>query len=218
MNANSDTQPPRQPSVTVTGQATASGAPDIGRIRLALLASAPTVGEAVAASSVAVGKVRAALDAHGIGVADTPSGRITIAAQEQWENNKSVVTGDATEHHITVTVHDLHVLGAVLGDVVAAAGDATRLHGVDFLVADDAGLHAQARDLAFADAQGTAQHYAGLAGRQLGAVLEIAESSGGGPSPMPKARALAAMAADSMPVEPGAVDAGATVTVTWALD
>jgi len=217
MNATKSSQSPRQPSVTVTGHATLNAAPDIGRIRLACQANAATVAEAVAASSAAVGKVRAALDKHGIDIADAPSGRIAISTQEQWENNKPVITGYATEHHITVTVRDLHILGALLGDVVAAAGDTMRLHGVDFLVEDDEGLRSRARDQAFADAKALAQQYAGLAGRQLGEVLKVEEAGGASPRPMATARAMMA-SAEAIPVEPGAVDASAAVVVTWALD
>ena len=218
MSSQETAQSPRQPSVTVTGHATLTAASDIGRIRLACQASGATVAEAVAASSAAVGKVRAALDKHGIALADSPSGRIAITAQEQWENNKPLITGYATEHNITVTVRDLHVLGALLGDVVEAAGDTMRLHGVDFVVEDDSALRSRARDEAFADARALALQYAALAGRQLGAVLEIAEAGRGAPGPFPQARAMAVMAADVVPVEPGAVDASAAVTVTWALD
>jgi uncharacterized protein YggE len=62
-----------------------------------------------------------------------------------------------------------------------------------------------------------ASEYASAAGRELGAVLLIAEESGHGPSPLPRAKAYAAVAAEAVPVEPGAVDASAAVTVTWEL-
>lgn len=203
-------------TVTVTGRANLSAAPDIANIRLGCQSVLPTVAEAVAASSAAVTAVRSALDGHGIGAADAPTGRVSITAQEQWENNKARITGYVAEQQLTVTIRSLDDVGQVLGDVVAAAGDAIRLYGVDFAIEDDTLLQASARDAAFAQAKSMAEQYAGLAGKALGAVIAIAEDAGRGPTPMPKARALAAVA-DAVPVEPGSVDANAAVTVTWEL-
>lgn len=204
-------------TVTVTGRANLSAAPDIANIRLGCQSVLPTVAEAVAASSAAVTAVRSALDGHGIGAADAPTGRVSITAQEQWENNKARITGYVAEQQLTVTVRALDTVGAVLGDVVAAAGDALRLYGVDFVVEDDAAQQTQAREESFADAKAKADQYARLAGKSLGAVVDVSEGGGHVPAPMPRAKAFAAVAADAVPVEPGSVDAHANVTVTWEL-
>jgi uncharacterized protein YggE len=208
---------PTAPSVTVTGRASLAVSPDIARIRMGCQAVLPTVADAVAASSGAVAAVRAALEARGIPVADAPSGRVSLTAQEQWENNRARITGYSAEHQVTITVRELDTVGVVLAEVIAAAGDFARLYGVDFLRDDDAAVQSQARADAFAQAKAMASEYASAAGRELGAVLGIAEDSGHGPSPTPRAKAFAAVAADAVPVEPGAVDATAAVTVTWEL-
>lgn len=204
-------------TVTVTGRASIAITPDIARIRMVCQATLPSVADAVAASSGAVAAVRGALEQHGIPAADAPSGRVAVTAQEQWENNRSRVVGYSADHQVTITVRDLDTVGSVLADAIAAAGDYARLYGVDFAREDDAEVQAKARAEAFAQAKAMAEEYAHLAGRSLGAVVTVAEEAGHSPAPLPRTKAFAASAADAVPVEPGAVDASAAVTVTWEL-
>lgn len=206
-----------QPAITVTGRASVAISPDIARIRMVCQAVLPSVADAVAASSAAVAAVRGALDKHGIPVADAPSGRVAVTAQEQWENNRNRVVGYSAEHQVTITVRDLDKVGVVLADVLAAAGDHARLYGVDFSRDDDSEIQARARAEAFAAAKAIASEFAQLAGRSLGAVITIKEDDGFTPGPQPRTKLLLASAAEAVPVEPGAVDASAGVTVTWEL-
>jgi len=207
------------PTVTVTGNGTASAAPDVARIRCACTATTPSVADAVAAQAAAVTRVREALASRGIGGADAPTGRMTISAKEVWENGESRLVGYTAEQQITVSVRALADVGEVLAQMVAAAGDAMRLHGVDFEVQDTEALRAQARDAAFTQALAEATQYAARAGRTLGAVMTIGEAPDGmSPRPMPMAKAqLMAPSSDALPVEPGETNASATVTVTWEL-
>ncbi len=207
------------PTITTTGSGSVSATPDRARIRIGCQASRPTVADAVATSSAAVTRVRAALDARGIGAKDSASGRVSISTQEQWENNVSRIIGYQAEHRITITVSAVDEVGSVLGEVVAAAGDTLRLYGVEFELADDAAVRKEARKDAFGQALEVAQEYAALAGRTLGAVLRVNEGQQDTPIPSPKVRMAAFAAADSapVPVAPDAVEASATVTVTWEL-
>jgi uncharacterized protein YggE len=74
------------------------------------------------------------------------------------------------------------------------------MHGLAFEVADRAPLEAQARVRAWARAYDKARQLADLAGTRLGQAIDITETSGPEPGPMPK-RAMAM--ADSAPVEAG---------------
>ena len=99
---------------------------------------------------------------------------------------------------------------------VAAGGDGARVHGLGLVVGDPAGVAAAAREAAWRDALARAGQYAGLAGMDIGPVLEIKEA----PSPPPDARPmlLATEAAPAGPAtEPGETTVWAAVTVTWAL-
>jgi uncharacterized protein YggE len=76
---------------------------------------------------------------------------------------------------------------------------------------DDAA--AAARDAAWADAHARATHYAALAGRVLGPVLQVTEAPVPG-GPVPRAASLAVKRAD---VEPGTQTVRVTVSVRWSL-
>jgi uncharacterized protein YggE len=204
-------------TVTVTGRAVVAAAPDVARIRFACQASGPDVQAAISASSDAVVAARAALASAGVEGKDAPSGRVSVTAQEVWDDKSPRITGYSAEHQVTATVRDIDGVGEVLASVVAAAGNAMRLYGVDFGVDDEEAVRATARDRAFADAQAVASQYAAAAGRSLGAVTTIEEAEPHSGGPMPKARAMAMAAVAPVPVEPGTADITAAVRVTWQL-
>lgn len=203
-------------TVTVSGRAAVATPPDVARITFACQATAPDVLAAIQASSDAVLASRAALAKAGVEGKDAPSGRVSVNAQEVWENNSPRITGYTAEHQVTATVRNVDAVGDILAAVVAAAGNAMRLQGVTFGVEDEAAVVGAARDRAFADALAVASQYAAAAGRTLGAVTCIGEAELHGGAPSPKARVMA-MAADSVPVEPGTPDVSAAVRVTWEL-
>lgn len=213
MNSPATTAPH---TVTVTGRATVAAAPDIARIRFACQATAPHVQAAINASSDAVVAARAALATAGVEGKDAPSGRVSVTAQEVWDDKSPRITGYTAEHHVTATVRDINGVGAILASVVEAAGNAMRLHGVEFGVDDEDAVTVTARDRAFADARAVASQYAAAAGRTLGDVTGIEEAEPHAGGPMPKARAMV-MAAAPVPVEPGTADVTAAVRVTWQL-
>ncbi len=203
-------------TVTVTGRAAVATPPDVARITFACHGVAPDVQSAIQASSDAVLASRAALAAAGVEGKDAPSGRVSVNAQEVWENNAARITGYTAEHQVTATVRAVDSVGDVLAAVVAAAGNAMRLQGVTFGVEDEESVAATARDRAFEHAHAVASQYAAAAGRSLGAVTSIEEADVFGGGHMPKARAMA-VAASPVPVEPGTADVSAAVRVTWEL-
>jgi hypothetical protein len=82
---------------------------------------------------------------------------------------------------LSVQVHDLTQVGAVLGAAVDAG--ANSIAGVTFSFADTTALEATAREKAVADAKARAQSLAQLGGVELGEVVAISEVIGG-PSPV----------------------------------
>ena len=110
---------------------------------------------------------------------------------------------------------DIQTTGISLGALVAAG--ATDLSGPDFSIEDDSAARSQARRAAMETAQAQAMEYARAAGYTGLRLLEISESVAVQP-PIPFGRAVAAEAADaSTPVQPGLVQAGVTVRVTYEL-
>src|SRR5688500_14370289 len=106
--------------------------------------------------------------------------------------------------------------GEVL-DALVAAG-ATDLGGPDWSIDDDTAARAQARRQALETARAQALEYARASGYSDVRVLEISESVGSQP-PMPFMRAVRAEAAAdaSTPTQPGMVQAGVTVRVTYEM-
>ncbi|MFN8076301.1 MAG: SIMPL domain-containing protein [Kineosporiaceae bacterium] len=204
--------------VSVVGVGTASGHPDVVRVRLAATVVRPTLAEALTASEDAARRVRAELTRFGITGEDAATSELSAHAEQTWtEQQGSRVVGFRAEHGLVVTVRDVAAVGPVLGEALIAGGDDVRLNGVGFEVEDPSALRVTARHLAWLDARARAEQLAALAGRELGEALSVDEPGafgGGGPSPK-LARAMAA--GPEMGVEPGRVSVEVALAVRWAL-
>lgn len=127
------------------------------------------------------------------------------------------ITGYTVTEDLTASLRDLDRAGRVISDVVAAAGDAARIHSISFEVDDDEALLQQAREDAIADARVRAKTYAGAAGRSVGQVLRISEVALDRPEIFPIAERFAAEEmAGSVPIAEGSQELSVTVTVEWA--
>ena len=133
----------------------------------------------------------------------------TVLAGLDGLNSAHLLLPDGEQHK------SLARCGEVL-DALVAAG-ATDLGGPDWSIADDTAARAQARRQALETARAQALEYAKASGYSDVRVLEISESVGSQP-PMPMMRAVRAEAADfSTPTQPGMVEAGVTVRVTYEM-
>lgn len=204
--------------IRVTGAGAAAGSPDVVRVHLVATASRPRLAEALAASEDAARRIREILTRFGVTGEDAATAGLSINAEQVWDaSNGPRITGFRSDHTLTIIVRDVHAVGAVLGEALVAGGDDVRLNGVEFAVEDDAALRVQARERAWADALAKAEQLADLAGRRLGAVLDITESSQVSGPPMPMPRLMAAAAAPEVAAEPGRVAVEVNLDVRWAL-
>jgi uncharacterized protein YggE len=208
---------PEPGTISVLGQGRAAGAADVCRVALAATALRPTVAAALADSEQATRRVRDALTAAGVARQDSATSSVSVHAEEDYSGQRGPrLLGYRAEHGLDVVLRDLTAAGRVLGDAVAAGGEAVRLRGVSFAVEDDAGLRAQAREAAWADALRAGEQLARLAGGELGAVRSINEAparDGGGPLPLAAPAATVA----EIGLEPGGVDVRTTLAVVWEL-
>ncbi len=208
-------------SVTVTGSATASGAPDLAVVHLRADALRGTASEAVAATQECVDRVREALRGGVDAAARAESTTLSLHAEESWGQDPATGQnvrgrrGYRAGHGLRVEVREVAALGAVLTAVLSAGGDDLAMDRIEHTVADPATLRDRARSSAWLDARHRAEEHARAAGCGLGEVVEVVEGGapGAGPGPV---RALEAMAAE-VSVEPGGVDVDVQVRVTWAL-
>lgn len=132
-------------------------------------------------------------------------------------DNYPTLAGFTAAISLRLRTKDIDGVGQLLGRLVAAGGDEARLHEVSFGHADPAALITAARDAAWADALAKGRQLAGLAGRELGEVLAIAEYSGSEP-PRPRGRMMMAMADAGGPsLDAGEGQVSVTLSVGWAL-
>jgi uncharacterized protein YggE len=210
---------PKQATIRVAGHGRAQGVPDVCRVHLTATALRPSVALALADSEATAGRIRAALAAGGVAARDAATGTVTIRPEEDYSGQRGPrLLGYRAEHGLEIVLRDLGAAGRLLGDAVAAGGDAVRLQGVEFALEDDAELRAVARAAAWEDARRAAEQLARLASRSLGAVRRVDQGGGGGvPVRGPRMLALAAAASAEVGLESGAVAVDVSLVVVWEL-
>ncbi|MBD9698232.1 SIMPL domain-containing protein [Flavimobilis sp. GY10621] len=197
--------------VTTAGRGVAVARPDVTRCELGVEASAPSVGEALAEAQRALVALRSALLDAGV-LADD----LRTTATSTWTSGEGESRAEVAHAQLGLRalVRSVDGAGDVVSAALGAAGDRARLHGLQVLVSDPQTAARDARAAAFADARDRAEQFAALAGRGLGELLELTETSGRG---TPVGRAFKTMAAEAaMPVDAGTDEIEAHVTTTWA--
>ncbi|HUX20317.1 MAG TPA: SIMPL domain-containing protein [Spirochaetia bacterium] len=206
-------------TITVTGTGSASGAPDIAVVRLGVESRDADVKVALATAADRTKAILAAVEGQGVAAKDlatvdynvgfvsTVEGRLSAGASSTLPEGYYRVSDVAA-----VTVHDLSNLGAIV-DAALSAG-ANEVQGIDFQIADSAGLEKAARQAAFEDARTKALQLAGLAGVRLGRVMSVSVGGEGRATPVMSFRS-AALAAPA--VSPGTLEVSATVAVVFAI-
>jgi uncharacterized protein YggE len=198
-------------SVTVTGEATVSVAPDTAIIRIGVNSTAKTAREASDANAKQMTGVLAAIKDAGIADRDVQTSRLSL--QPQYDPNKSGTArllGFQVTNQLTVRIRDIDKMPGIIDRSIGAG--ANEMSGIEFVVSEQSKLLDQARDDAIADARRKAERYAKAADAKLGAVTAISED---GSSPPP--RLMQAMRASGAPVAPGEQMLRASVSVTYEL-
>jgi uncharacterized protein len=197
--------------VEVTGSGTASAAPDVVRVRVGVRCDGDDVSSALAdAASRSRALAQAARD-HGVADADL---RTTGTGVHPRHDREGVtVVGYTAYQSLSVVVRDPALVGSLVEAFAGAAGNALTVDGIGLELADSAALLAQAREAAFADAEGKARQYAELAGRTLGKVARLSDVDRGGAQP--RFAMMAAGKAADLSVELGENSVTASVAVRW---
>ncbi|MET9518907.1 SIMPL domain-containing protein [Streptomyces sp. NPDC002994] len=203
-------------TVSVGGEGRASAAPDMAVLTAAVEATKPTAKRALAAQSAAAEALLAAVRKQGIADRDVRTEGLSLNAVYQHTDRSSKLTGYQAGQSFSVKIRDMGRTGAVVEAVTHAAGDAARINGVTFDVADPAALRAGAREAAHADARAKAEQYARLSGRRLGRLVSLAETGSGVHRPLDVPGA--AFDEGKVQVAPGEVRQEVTVTAVYELD
>ncbi|MFE7583627.1 SIMPL domain-containing protein [Streptomyces gardneri] len=203
-------------TVSVTGSGRAAAAPDLAILSVGVEATRKTAKEAMAAQSTAAKALLEVLHKEGIADRDIRTDSLSLSpVYTQNTQGESKVTGYQAGQSFSVKVRDLDRTGQVIGAVNDATGDAGRINGVVFDVADPSALRVKAREAAFQDAYEKASQHARLSGHRLGRLVSLSE----GDSVRPGQGAVPSMPADEpgVPLAPGEIEEQVTVSAVFEL-
>jgi uncharacterized protein YggE len=207
---------PASSGITVTGQGTVTGAPNVLTVGFSVNVVRPDTSSALADMGGIVGKVRDSLRANAITDADVTTSWLSLNPDYQYSSGRESIGGYAATESLTVKMRDLGHAGAAISAASSAGGNALTVGGFSFDPRDDAALLSAARAAAFADAKAKASQYASAAGRGLGAATSISETVDT-PNPLPAEKGAVASGAPAVPIDPGTSQVSVTVTVVFAL-
>lgn len=206
--------------VTVTGDGRVTGEPDTLRATVGVHVVRADVDEAFEDAATAADRVLDAIREQGVEDEDIQTRDFSVRPErEHRPEGPPRVTGYAVRNLVEVTIHDVDQAGELLAAVADAAGDDARVEGLRFSLEDNEDQLAAAREDAFDDARSKAEHYAELAGAELGELVSVTETSAQLPPPTPLPTDEAALAPDRAraPILPGEQEVGVQIRATWAL-
>jgi uncharacterized protein len=212
------------PRIMVSGEGSASAAPDMALVSLTVLREAATAREALDANNKAMAEVLGAMRTAGVAEKDLQTSGFSIQPKYTYPDpNKTdqpqepKISGYSVMNSLGVRVRDLAKLGEIIDQSVTLGvnqgGDIT------FTKDDDTALLEEARKNAMANALAKAKTLATAGGVSTGRILEISEQSFQ-PQPIPMMRAEMAMAksADAaVPVAAGENTYRVNVNVTFEI-
>jgi len=203
------------PSVSVSGEATISVAPDRAEITAGVTTQGKTAKQASEANNKAMGDVLLALKGSGVDQKDLQTSQLSL--QPQFENRNSggqqQIVGYRATNRVTVTLRDVGLVANTI-DALVGAG-ANDIDGVSFSVSQTSKLLDDARTKAMDDAHRKAEIYAQAAGMTLGLPLGITED-GAAPPVILRKMAVRAAAAPA-PISPGEETLRVGVNVSYEL-
>jgi len=205
------------PVVELTVNENVEAEPDIVTVGAGVTTQARTAVEAMRTNATAMQSVIDRIKALGVSERDIQTTGINLGAMYDYnqQTQRQVFRGYQASNRVSVKLRDIQRTGEVL-DALVAAG-ATDLSGPDWSIDDDTAARAQARRQAMETARAQALEYARAAGFSGIRLLEVSETIARQP-PMPFVGALRAEAQDaSSPVQPGMVQAGVTVRVSYEM-
>ena len=194
------------PIVELTVNENVEAEPDLVTVSAGVTTQARTAVEAMAANATQMTAVIDRIKQLGIAERDIQTTGITLGAMYDYnqQTQRQVFRGYQASNRVSVKLRQIDRTGEVL-DALVAAG-ATDLGGPDWSIDDDTAARAQALE------------YARAAGFSDIRLLEVSETIAPQP-PMPYLRnvARAEVAQAASPVQPGLVQAGVTVRVTYEM-
>lgn len=206
-------------TITVTGNATQSSAPDEAVLTLTVESDGIDPGAALNANSVAVQKVLDRLKSEGVAAEAIETTNVSVYANRTYNPNtgQETLAGYRAQNSVTVTLANAEQVGKVLSAAVEAG--ANIVSGPVWKLSDDTAAVAAALKKAVANARTKADALAEAQGVKVGDVVMMNESSVQVPVYPIYAMTDSAKAGGVMdtPISAASLDVTATVTITYVL-
>ncbi len=202
-------------TVTVTGHAVTSQAPDMATIHVGVVSQAGTATEAREQNAAAMEQLRSGLQRAGVAAGDMSTSYFAIQPVYDYGagGREPRISGFQAEQMLQIKTKQVDQVGALI-DAAVAAG-ANRVHGVEFSLSDPTALRNRLFDSAVNDARQKAELLAKTAGLQVARVLTIEENIGSS-SPVVMRLATDTAAAGTV-ITPGDQEVSASVTVVFEM-
>jgi uncharacterized protein YggE len=209
-------------TITVSGKATVTSAPDEAVLTLTVENDAPEPGASLDANSLAVQKVMDRLKVEGVEDAAIETANVSVYPIRTYDpkTGQETLSGYRSQNTVTVTLKDARTVGKVLAASVETG--ATNVSGPVWRLAEDSAAVVEALKKAAANAQAKAEALAGAQGVKVGEVIMINESGIDQPitpiyNEMYADKAASGSSVAAPPISPASLDVTATVTITYAL-
>jgi uncharacterized protein len=209
-------------TITVTSQGMTTATPDLAEVTFSVVSTGQDP-QALTENNVA--KMNAALEflsSQNIATSDIATTGYDLEPSYNYDNTsqRNYITGYSLTQTVTVKIHDLSNVAAVLGGLAPLG--VNQIGGVNFTFNDPNSFVALARADAISQDELKAQEMAYQAGASLGEVVNVSENSFvPTPGPVYAMSASAGMAVPSVAVapniQPGTQDVTDNVTITYAL-
>ncbi|MEL6527646.1 MAG: SIMPL domain-containing protein [Chloroflexota bacterium] len=202
-------------TITVTGNGSAFGDPDIAVIVLGVEQSSTSISEAYANVNTRLDAIVADLTALGIAENDIQTMDLNI-----FTNQGIGSMGGASQveyfvsNRISVIVRDLEMLENVIDTAVSEG--ANNVFGLNFLISDTSELEATARIDALDQARDRAQQIADALGVELGQVQTVVEDGGSFVRSSAESTEMA-MGGGNATIERGQLSVSVSVRVTYSI-
>jgi uncharacterized protein YggE len=206
------------PGVSVTGEGSAFGEPDVAVVTLGVEAQADSVGVARDQAATSMDAMLGALKDGGVEEKDIQTARFSVQPLYDFTDGRQILRGFAVSNIVTAKIREIDATGDLLDAAIIAGGDLARVDSLQFTIDDPSQLEEQARVEAMGDARSKAEALAQAGGVDLGEPRSISE--GGGAVPVTFEGAGAFQAADEArtPIELGELEVRVNVQVVYGLE
>lgn len=204
-------------TISATAVGTADGTPDLLTITIGVQTQAPSAKQALADNNTKARAVIDRLKAAGVADADVQTSQLNVSPVYTGTTTPTITAYQVSDL-VTAKLRNLAGAGAVIDDAAGAAGNAARVEGIVFSIADDSALASAARAAAVRLAHARAKVMADAAGVQLGplrSITDVALNQQPYPVRMAFDSAAAGGLSPSVPIQPGSEQLRVQVEVVY---